>query len=425
MAGPVDVVEERARSRVGSTLRNKYTLEALLGLGGTAAVYRGVHRNGYRVAIKMLHREISLDRDIRSRFLSEGYAANKVGHEGVMRVLDDDTAEDGSTFLVMELLDGETLDERAGNNRGRLPVKDVLAAAYQLLDVLAVAHARGIIHRDVKPENLFLTHGGILEILDFGIARVRDLAAAHATANGQVFGTPAFMPPEQALGQPADVDHRSDLWAVGATMFTLLTGRYVYEGESAIQHIAQAAHASPPLLQSALPGVSSHVAAIVDRALLREREHRWQSAREMQQAVDEAHASVFGMRLSSDTPMLQTPAASVLGEVPTLPPAPAVTTRHVSVGLGLAIGVGALATGAGVSVLWWWLARAPEMSPLPVVRDPPAAASTLPPFDRSGAHAPAGTSSTAKTAAPSASPSSKTPRRLPPKRLGTGAFDYQ
>ena len=421
MSGPVDVVYERARSRVGTTVRGKYKLEGLLGVGGTAAVYRGVHRNGYCVAIKMLHREISLDADIRSRFLSEGYAANKVGHEGVMRVLDDDTAEDGSTFLVMELLDGETLDERATNNGGTLPVKDVLAAGYQLLDVLAVAHGRGVIHRDVKPENLFLTQAGILKILDFGIARVRDLAAAHATVNGQVFGTPAFMPPEQALGQPSDVDHRSDLWAVGATMFTLLTGRFVYEGESVAQHIVQAATSSPPLLAGALPGVHPQVATIVDRALLREREHRWQSARDMQTAVDEAHAELFGTRLSSSASMLHTSAASVLGEVPTLPP-PRASGRRSTAGLGLAIGFGALAAVASVAMLWWWLGRAPD--PAPVVSDPPAAIPAAPP----AAAEPVVPEPAVSAASPEASVegTAKPPSRPPRKKPGTtGAFDYQ
>lgn len=150
-----DELESRARERVGATL-GKYVIERLLGVGGMAAVYAARHRNGNRVAVKVLHRELSVDGNIRQRFLREGYVANAVEHAGVVRVLDDDTAADGSVFLVMELLEGETLEARL-RRKGVLDAADVLSLTDQLLDVLAAAHGRGILHRDIKPENLFLT----------------------------------------------------------------------------------------------------------------------------------------------------------------------------------------------------------------------------------------------------------------------------
>src|ERR1700733_14838012 len=210
-------IDEQARSRVGLVFNKKYTLGRLIGSGGMAAVYEATHRNGHRVAIKDLHRHISANEDLRTRFLREGYVANKVGHPGAVRVLDDDIAEDGSVFLVMDLLEGETLDARAKRFGGRLPAREVCSLAFQALDVLAAAHEKGVIHRDVKPENLFLTVDGSVKVFDFGIARVLMETTERQTATraGFMVGTPAFMAPEQALGQSASIDGQTDLWAVG------------------------------------------------------------------------------------------------------------------------------------------------------------------------------------------------------------------
>ncbi len=171
----LDPLVVRARQRIGQTLRNRWRLDVLLGVGGMAAVYAATHRNGTRVAIKMLHTELSASQDIRSRFMREGYAANAVGHDGAVKVLDDDTAEDGSLYLVTELLDGETLEDRRVRGGGQLSEDDVLSVADQLLDVLVAAHAKGVIHRDIKPANIFLSRSGQLKVLDFGIARLREL----------------------------------------------------------------------------------------------------------------------------------------------------------------------------------------------------------------------------------------------------------
>ena len=218
---------DRARARVGQTLRAKWRLDKLLGVGGMAAVYAGTHRNGARAAIKILHLALSLDPDVRQRFLREGYIANTVDHPGAVRVLDDDVAEDGCAFLVMELLDGVSLDGHAERRGGKLPYPEVLAIAGKLLEVLSAAHGKGIVHRDIKPDNVFLTREGSLKLLDFGIARLAGATSGKQTAEGSAFGTPAFMAPEQALGRVREIDARTDLWAVGATMFSLLSGREV------------------------------------------------------------------------------------------------------------------------------------------------------------------------------------------------------
>jgi serine/threonine-protein kinase len=287
-----------ARSRVGSTLRGKWHLDALLGVGGMAAVYAATHRNGRRAALKVLHAEASLDTECRERFLREGRVANAVGHEGAVKVLDDDVTDDGSVFLILELLEGESLEERC-MRLGCLPETEVLWIADQLLDVLAAAHARGIVHRDIKPDNVFLTTSGALKVLDFGIARLREWSTARkATNNGGTMGTPAFMAPEQARGLWDEVDAQSDVFAVGATMFTLLSGRAVHEGRTQNEEMLSAMTVPVRPLSSILPGVAGTVAQAIDVALAFEKSKRWRDARSMQEAVRSAYADRTGKRIS-------------------------------------------------------------------------------------------------------------------------------
>src|SRR5260370_31485191 len=225
MLDPSDVAM-RAQERVGSTLHGKYRIDSVLGIGGMGVVYAATHRNTKRFAVKMLHAELSHNADIRTRFLREGYAANSVGHPGTVSVLDDDVAEDGAAFLVMELLDGAGVEDLCEKDRGRLPVRASVVIVEQLLDVLASAHVRGIVHRDIKPANIFLTRDGTLKVLDFGIARAREAAAGggggKGTVTGLVLGSPAYMAPEQALAKSSDIDGRTDVWAAAAWLHPML-----------------------------------------------------------------------------------------------------------------------------------------------------------------------------------------------------------
>ena len=282
-----------ARARIGLIVKDKWRLDALLGVGGMAAVYSATHRNKNRAAVKMLHAELSGDGETRKRFLREGYAANVVGHPGAVSVLDDDITEDGVAFLVMELLQGETLEARLVRKGDKLPINEVLAFADQLLDVLAAAHSKGIVHRDIKPENLFLTREGILKVLDFGIARVFE-SKSHGvkkTRAGEIMGTPAFMAPEQALAKWDLVDGRTDLWAVGATMFTLITGDVVHPGESSNEQLIFSATRPARSVTTLARGLPRSVVEVVDRALAFKKEERWADARAMQQAVRAAGAA--------------------------------------------------------------------------------------------------------------------------------------
>src|SRR3984957_13003313 len=281
MPDETDDIVGRARQQIGRLLQKKYRLDSLLGVGGMASVFAATHRNGNRVAVKLLHPELMLNKEALVRFLREGYAANKVEHRGTVRVLDDDN-DNGAAFLVMELLEGETVQELSERSGGALDPAKVLALAHQVLDVLAAAHDKGIVHRDIKPENLFLTRDGTLKVLDFGIARVREsTAGVTVTKTGNPFGSPAYMAPEQALGRSREVDARTDIYAVGATMFTLLSGELVHEAESAHEMVIIAATKPARSLGVVMPGVRRELVDLVDRALSFESRARWPDARSM------------------------------------------------------------------------------------------------------------------------------------------------
>jgi serine/threonine-protein kinase len=288
---------------IGTVLRSKYRLDRVLGVGGMAVVYAATHRNQKRFAVKMLHQELSMRQDIRDRFLREGYAANTVAHAGAVSVLDDDVTEEGAAFLVMELLEGESVEQLSERSGRRLSVGAVLAIGHQVADVLAAAHSKSIVHRDIKPANLFITREGQLKVLDFGIARLRDVAAtiAQSTGTGVVLGTPAFMSPEQALGRSHEIDASTDLWAVGATLYTLLAGRNVHEGENGQQILIRAATTPAASLASADPYAPRAVVDIVDRALAFEKRNRWPDAVAMRDAIRDAYTSVCGRSLSRDS----------------------------------------------------------------------------------------------------------------------------
>ena len=284
----------RENARLGTVLKGKWRLDSLIGVGGMASVYAATHRNQARVAIKLLHPEVARDGEVTARFLREGYVANKVAHPGAVMVLDDDVSEDHAPFLVMELLNGQTLDNLLSREPNGVAVSQVLPLLDQLLEVLAAAHDKGIVHRDLKPENLFLTSDGRLKVLDFGIARLRELSVPSPTATqaGLVLGTPAFMAPEQALGRWLEVDDRTDIWAVGATAFTLLSGRFVHEAATIQEQLVLSATRPAPRLRDVCPNVPAAVAQVLDRALEFDRARRFETARAMRAALHVAMAAV-------------------------------------------------------------------------------------------------------------------------------------
>jgi serine/threonine-protein kinase len=250
-----------------------------------SSVYAATHRNGKQVAIKVLRPDMSNRERTKWRFLREGSIANRIDHVGVVTVLDD-INENGIVFLVMERLEGVTVEQYCCERGGSLAVGEVLAIADGVLDILNAAHAAGVVHRDIKPSNLFLTTQEALKLLDFGIASLREApGVANATINGVLLGTPGFMAPEQARGRWKEIDARTDLWGVGALMFRLLTGRLVHEAETTHESVVAAATLPARSLGSAGALLNESLVALVDRALKSDPGARWQSAVEMQAAV--------------------------------------------------------------------------------------------------------------------------------------------
>jgi eukaryotic-like serine/threonine-protein kinase len=404
-----DPMTERAQRRVGTKLRNKWHLDAVLGIGGMATVYAATHRNGGRAAVKMLHPELCVHPDVLRRFLHEGIAANSVDHEGCVRVIDDDVAEDGAPYLVTELLKGETLEDRRQRLGGRLAQDEVFAVAEQLLSVLAAAHDKGVIHRDLKPDNIFLTQSGQVKVLDFGIARFAQMSAATGgTRTGSLMGTPSFMPPEQARGLWDQVDGQSDVWAAGATLFAVLTGRAVHEGRSPNEIFLGAMTSTAPPVASLAPGVSLALAEVVDRALAFDKAYRWPSARAMQEALRRAYKichstsmpaapivvgeAAAGAATLASAMSTARPTAGSIPAVPVQSVPPATERRAAPWIAAAAVGAAALAILGGVAVVaprWSGPRGTPAAATAPASLGITADSPALPPSASAGSTAPA------------------------------------
>lgn len=305
--------------RIGTTvLRGKYRLDGVLGEGGMATVYAATHLEfGKPFAVNMLHSELLSDEQIRSRFLREGKVASLL-HHGAVEIFDCETDTDGSLLLIMELLDGASVDD-LGPSRGRpVPLKDALCIACLLLEVLEAAHAKGIVHRDIKPANLFLRRDGQLKVLDFGISRLRDSALTPSTKTiGGPMGTPAFMAPEQARADADAIDARTDLFGVGATLFTLISGEHLHSGVDARQVMFRAATEPARSLASVAPEIPTEIVEVVAKAVAFEKSERWESAADMREAILAFYECHFGAQQLSGLAALVAAHPGLLQNSPT------------------------------------------------------------------------------------------------------------
>ena len=286
---------DRKRSPIGDwtgrTFAGKWTVEGLIGAGGTATVLRARHRNGNRAALKVLHPHLAAHGRSRERFLREGRLANLVDHPGIITVLDDFMTDDGMAVLVLELVQGKTLATLAKESGGVLPASEVVDAAGQVLEILAAAHDVNVIHRDVKPENVLRLRDGRCKLADFGMAALSHELGA-LTGMNSVLGTPGFISPEQARGAALDIDARTDIWSVGAMMFTLLTGRFLHATAANNLVFAAATEPVPPVL-SLEPGMHPQLAEIIDRAVQMDRGRRWPNSRVMLTALQLIDVPIF------------------------------------------------------------------------------------------------------------------------------------
>jgi serine/threonine-protein kinase len=274
--------------RIGAVVRSAkhaYTLERLIGWSSTSSVYEAVREDGRRFAAKVLHASLGREERVLQRFQREAFVASRIAHPAIAAVHDDGHA-DGASFVVLDLLRGETLEERRVRVGGRLGVADVLPIALDTLGALEAVHAAGIIHRDVKPQNIFLTEDEGLKLLDFGTARIFDADGGEPiSVEGLVIGTPSFMSPEQASGENATLDGRSDIWSLGATLFFATSGEYVHPSREAHQRLLAAATRPPRALAAAAPGLDPRFGGAIDRALACERDDRWPDVAAMRAAL--------------------------------------------------------------------------------------------------------------------------------------------
>lgn len=269
-------------------------LRRVLGSGGMATVYEASDRRGRPVAVKLLHARLAASEHYRRLLMREAELTRAIDHPGVVRIYRMVLPPGGAPYLLLELLEGHSLGVLTGGPARGSSARDVAEIAAQLLDVLQATHALGLIHHDIKPDNLFLTCSGQLKLLDFGIASVRGELAQHVRAlHATTLGTPAFMAHEQARGRWAEVDQRSDLWSVGATMFALLTGESVHAAATRDEQLARAMSVPARAIACLRPDLPAAFAEVIDRALSFEREQRWPDAHSMAGALRAAmHALV-------------------------------------------------------------------------------------------------------------------------------------
>jgi eukaryotic-like serine/threonine-protein kinase len=283
-----------------------YRSVALLGEGGMGAVYLAEHPGiGRRVAVKVLHKNYTRDEHLLARFLNEARAANAIRHPNIIEILDSGMMTDGTPFLVMELLEGDSLGTRL-RNQGPLPIAIAVDFAYQTASALGAAHAKGIVHRDLKPDNLFVVsdpHDATRErikVLDFGIAKLQQGSTADSvkTRTGTLMGTPIYMSPEQCRGTRS-VDHRSDIYSLGVIFYEMLVGQPPFVSEGFGELVNMHLNVPPASARSKRPEIPLALDALVLKMLGKNPEDRYADMAEVQGALKASGGSQFTVRGSS------------------------------------------------------------------------------------------------------------------------------
>lgn len=273
-----------AKTRLGKVVGGRWELQALLGLGGMAAVYQSADEHGKPVAVKVMHSEFSTNESLRQRFVREARLTQSIEHPAGLEVYDEGISDEGDPFFVMEMLVGTPLDRLWKTHDRKLPMEYSLRIADHVLDFLGVCHAENIIHRDLKPPNIFITESAQVKVLDFGVAR-KDEAGVERTVAGTALGTPAYMAPEQAMGTRDALDGRADIFSVGAILHALITGKKLHEGRSDQEAFVLAATRPAPSVARIAPDLPAEVVALIDRALQWDRRNRFPDALAMRQAI--------------------------------------------------------------------------------------------------------------------------------------------
>jgi serine/threonine-protein kinase len=387
---------DRGARLLGTTIGN-YKITAEIGHGGMGVVYLAEHPAlGRKAAVKVLHPRLAAEPTSVSRFFHEARASNAIRHPNIVEAYDYGTLPDGTSYIVMEYLEGESLAARLGHV-GRLPVRLALDFANQAVGALAAAHGKGIVHRDLKPDNLFVTpdprapSSELIKILDFGIAKLAasvDGAFSHKTRTGALLGTPLYMSPEQCLGVK-EVDRRTDIYSLGCILYEMVCGAppFVSEGFGALvnMHINQAP--DPPSRRS--PDVSASVEALLLKMLAKNADERFQTMDAVREALSVEIARAPTYR-PGDTPASIGQARRHSSSATTLSAAAGVTAATVPPrnGYRRALRIGAVAAGALAVMAVVALRRGPS-SPGPAAPAPAVSVSNPVPAPAPSAPAPA------------------------------------
>jgi serine/threonine-protein kinase len=347
---------------LGTTLSGRYRLEARIGSGGMSTVYRAFDETLQRqVAIKLLNREVASDSDQLERFRREARAVAQLSHPHVVGVIDQGEDAD-RPYIVFEYVEGETLKERI-RRLGRLPIAEAVAYAIEIARALGAAHARHIVHRDVKPQNVLIDEEGSAKVTDFGIARTLDEEGL--TADGRVLGTTDYVSPEQALGQP--VTGQSDLYSLGVVLYEMLIGEVPFKGENQVAVAMKHVREILPDVQVKRPEVSAALAAVVDNATAKRQEDRYADDVELIADLEDVLAietARAGSATGEVTTVLRTLPSKTQRRVP-------FTLRHRAWAVVLALIVLAAAGGGAA-----WLATRTHHGPGKLAQPPPPATHT-------------------------------------------------
>lgn len=275
--------------KLGSIVAGKYRLERVIGRGSMGVVMASTDMTlGRRVAVKLILPHHAADPQLRGRFIREARTMTRLRSEHVARVHEAGELEDGMLYLAMELLEGQSLEQLV-NSGGPLPAPDAVDLMLEALDAVSEAHEIGLVHRDLKPSNMFLAarigQPPILKVLDFGI--VKDTTSgAKLTATGTLPGTPAYMAPEQIALEEHLIDARADVWALGVTLFEILTGSLPFGGPINVM-LARIRSEAPPRLRASRSDVAPELEAIVNRCLSKHPEGRFANGGELARALQE------------------------------------------------------------------------------------------------------------------------------------------